>query len=64
MYNRPYQVAVTSTAAAARRLQPRYWRRGTGSRRELMTRMMALGMTAAEIRWHLARPGSSMPIVN
>jgi hypothetical protein len=32
------------------------FRRG-GSQRDLMTRLMKLGMTAAEIRWHAAYPG-------
>jgi hypothetical protein len=31
-----------------------------GSRRELMMRMMAIGMTAAEIRWHPDGPGRRM----
>jgi hypothetical protein len=28
-----------------------------GSQRDLMTRLVQLGMTAAEIRWHAAYPG-------
>ena len=31
-----------------------------GSRRDLMTCLIALGMTAAEIRWHAEYPGRRM----
>jgi hypothetical protein len=31
-----------------------------GSQRDLMTSLMALGMTVAEIRWHAAYPGRRM----
>jgi hypothetical protein len=34
-----------------------------GSQRDLMRRLLALGMTAAEIRWHAAYPGRRMMAV-
>jgi hypothetical protein len=34
-----------------------------GSRAALMRSLLALGVTPDRIRWHLARPGSSMGIV-
>jgi len=34
-----------------------------GSRRDLMTKLMALGMTAGETRWHAEYPGRRMMTV-